>query len=84
MELVPSHGVLKRLINVYEQRVIPLIGRAISRDREAYRYLPQSVAASTTVSQIEQLFAGAGLVQVESKEMNFGTVAVVRGQKVAG
>jgi demethylmenaquinone methyltransferase/2-methoxy-6-polyprenyl-1,4-benzoquinol methylase len=81
LELVPSQGLLKRVISLYEQRVIPLIGRLVSRDAMAYSYLPQSVAASTTAPEIRELMLGAGLGEIAVRVLNFGTVAVVRGRK---
>jgi len=83
LELVPSHGRLKPVVDFYEQTMIPLLGRLVSRDRDAYRYLPRSVAASTTTAEIQTIMQRVGLIGVRARELNFGTVAIVRGVKPA-
>jgi demethylmenaquinone methyltransferase/2-methoxy-6-polyprenyl-1,4-benzoquinol methylase len=81
LELTPSRSRLRPLIEFYEQRVIPAVGRAVSGEGTAYAYLPQSVAASLTSRQIQDLFRNAGLLSVGARELNFGTVAIVCGNK---
>jgi demethylmenaquinone methyltransferase/2-methoxy-6-polyprenyl-1,4-benzoquinol methylase len=83
LELTPSRGSLRPIIEFYEQRIIPAVGRLVSGEGDAYSYLPQSVAASLTSAQIQDLFHQAGLVSVGAKELNFGTVAIVWGTKPA-
>src|SRR5579862_496738 len=83
LELVPTSGPLKPLIDWYEHRLIPTIGTLVSRDRTAYRYLPASVAASVTSAEIAALMTRANLVEVRTRELNLGTVAIVRGAKPA-
>ena len=81
LELTPSRSRLGPLIGFYEQRLIPLVGRCVAGQGSAYSYLPQSVAASLTSAEIEALFIAAGLHAVGSRELNFGTVAIVWGTK---
>lgn len=83
LELVPSHGRLKPLVDVYEHRLIPLIGGVITHDRGAYRYLPSSVAASTTGQEMASILRLIGLGQISVRELNLGTVAIVTGVKPA-
>jgi demethylmenaquinone methyltransferase/2-methoxy-6-polyprenyl-1,4-benzoquinol methylase len=83
LELVPSHGPLRRVVDVYEQQVVPRIGRLVSRDADAYSYLPESVALSTTSEEIMQIMRRCALTGVRARDLNFGTVAVVRGVKPA-
>jgi demethylmenaquinone methyltransferase / 2-methoxy-6-polyprenyl-1,4-benzoquinol methylase len=81
LELVPSRGRLKPLIEIYEKRFIPILGRFVTRDVGAYTYLPQSVAASVTTGEIEHLLREVGITGVKARELNFGTVAIVSGIK---
>ena len=39
----PRGWLFGRLYRFYFRRLLPLVGRAVSRDREAYSYLPASV-----------------------------------------
>jgi demethylmenaquinone methyltransferase/2-methoxy-6-polyprenyl-1,4-benzoquinol methylase len=81
LELVPSEGHLKPVIELYEQRIIPMLGRLVAGTDEAYRYLPQSVAASATAGQIAEALREAGLTDVTIQTLNLGTVALVAGAK---
>jgi demethylmenaquinone methyltransferase / 2-methoxy-6-polyprenyl-1,4-benzoquinol methylase len=46
----------------YFTRVLPLLGRAVSGDREAYGYLPRTVLAWPPPEQVQRSFEQAGLV----------------------
>lgn len=81
LELAPSRSRLRPFIEFYEARVIPFIASWLAANHEAYQYLPRSVAVSTTALEIKYMLNGAGLQDVESRELNFGTVAVVWGTK---
>lgn len=81
LELVPAGGRLQPLIRFYERRLIPLVGGLVSGNRHAYRYLPQSVQASATPAQIEDLLRSAGLVDVASRRLSLGAVAICSGTK---
>jgi demethylmenaquinone methyltransferase/2-methoxy-6-polyprenyl-1,4-benzoquinol methylase len=83
LELTPSTGRLRPIIELYEHHVIPLVGRVVAGQSAAYSYLPQSVAASLTGAQIQELFHKADLVAVGGKQLNFGTIAIVWGTKPA-
>jgi ubiquinone/menaquinone biosynthesis methyltransferase len=50
---------------VYNARVLPLLGWAVTGDREAYRYLPDSIAQFVTVTDFLDLMRGAGFADVE-------------------
>lgn len=39
----PDNPLIRPFYNLYTRRVIPLLGRAIAGNREAYTYLPQSI-----------------------------------------
>lgn len=81
LELVPAAGPLQPLVRLYEQRLIPILGGLVSGNRRAYTYLPKSVAVSLTREQIEELLRSSGLVDVGSRTLGLGTVAIVWGAK---
>jgi demethylmenaquinone methyltransferase/2-methoxy-6-polyprenyl-1,4-benzoquinol methylase len=81
LELTPVTGRLARLIRLYEQQIIPLMGSLIAGRSQAYRYLSQSVEASVNRGEIGRLLADAGLIDVRSKSLALGTVALVWATK---
>ncbi|HLC40612.1 MAG TPA: class I SAM-dependent methyltransferase, partial [Methylomirabilota bacterium] len=60
----------------YFQRVVPLLGAMVSRDRDAYRYLPRSSASFLAPDDLAQAMTKAGLQDVRYQRLALGTVAI--------
>ncbi len=84
LELVPTQGPAKPLTMLCERRILPLLGRVVARNGAAYAYLPESIERSLTTPQMEALFRDCGLVDIRSRRLNLGTVAIVAGVKPHG
>jgi ubiquinone/menaquinone biosynthesis methyltransferase len=54
---------------IWNPHVLPLIGRAVTGDREAYRYLPDSIAAFRSTDELAALMNEVGFAQVEMKAL---------------
>jgi demethylmenaquinone methyltransferase / 2-methoxy-6-polyprenyl-1,4-benzoquinol methylase len=54
---------------VYNAHVLPLVGWAITGDREAYRYLPDSIAQFRTRAEFEATLRTAGFANVDGKDL---------------
>ena len=82
LELTPFRvPVLRAGFGLYFQRVVPLVGGMISGERDAYRYLPNSVANFPTAGEILVLMQQAGLVNTRYRLLGGGTVAMHTGEK---
>lgn len=77
----PPKGFLNPLIQIYFRIVIPLLGRLIVRDAEAYTYLPQSTQRFLSPPQLAEAIQHAGLQDVEYQRRMFGTIAIHWAQK---
>jgi demethylmenaquinone methyltransferase/2-methoxy-6-polyprenyl-1,4-benzoquinol methylase len=64
------------MFGLYFNRVVPLIGAAVARDRAAYTYLPQSVGRFVTPPQLAQMMQRAGLDNVRYQRLGLGTIAI--------
>lgn len=53
----------------YNARVLPLIGWAVGGDREAYRYLPASIAGFATAAEYAALLGDVGFSAVETRPL---------------
>jgi demethylmenaquinone methyltransferase/2-methoxy-6-polyprenyl-1,4-benzoquinol methylase len=78
---LPRTPVLGRLIVIYFFHVVPLVGWLISGHREAYMYLPESVAAFPSPPELKQVIESAGLRDVRYRTAMFGTIAIHWGIK---
>jgi len=72
----PPRGPLRPLIRLYLRRGLPLLGRMLARDADAYDYLCQSTLEFETPEALAARFVHAGFAEVEWRRFMFGTVAV--------
>jgi len=72
----PGAGPLAGVFRFYFRRILPLVGGAISGNREAYRYLPGSVAKFPAARELAALMERCGFCDVRFRSWNFGSVAL--------
>ena len=76
---------LTRLFHaVYAQIVLPLVGRAVSGDGEAYAYLSRSMQGFLSRDEFAEAMRGAGFERVEARDLSFGIASIVRGVRGPG
>jgi demethylmenaquinone methyltransferase/2-methoxy-6-polyprenyl-1,4-benzoquinol methylase len=69
------------LYNLYFKRVLPLLGRLISRDAAAYTYLPESVARFPAPPRMIELISAAGFTAPTWTPYTFGIAGLYRATK---
>jgi len=74
-------GLMGALYNLYFKRVLPLLGRLISRDAAAYTYLPESVARFPTPPRMIELISAAGFTAPTWTPYTFGIAGLYRASK---
>lgn len=79
----PARAPFKQLFRFYFHRVMPGVGRAISKDGAAYTYLPKSVDAFPEGPAFEQVLRSTGLTEVRSFPLTGGIATLYRGRKPA-
>jgi demethylmenaquinone methyltransferase/2-methoxy-6-polyprenyl-1,4-benzoquinol methylase len=62
---------------IYNARVLPLLGRAVSGDGAAYRYLPESIQHFLSRQEFSGLLRAAGFAEVSGRELFPGGVAAL-------
>jgi demethylmenaquinone methyltransferase/2-methoxy-6-polyprenyl-1,4-benzoquinol methylase len=67
---------MRKLFQVYFDRVLPLMGGAISGSRSAYSYLPNSVKGFPDQKQLAALIGKAGFEEVNYRNLTGGIAAV--------
>jgi len=78
----PKQNALRPFIRFHLNTVIPLLGRLIAGDAEAYRYLPESTQAFQDPESLVMIMADCGLTNVTYELFMFGTVAIHSGRKI--
>lgn len=66
----------KQLYFFYFRTILPLVGKLISKDPEAYTYLPDSVAKFPEPESLSDILKNAGFSSVEFKPLTFGIVHI--------
>lgn len=77
----PPNAVLKWGHSVYFGKVVPMIGGLLS-NREAYRYLPKSVAYLPEPAVLRQQIVDAGFIDVERRLLTQGISQLYTGTRV--
>lgn len=78
---LPSNKLLKNFYLLYFNKILPLIGRIISKDKEAYRYLPESVGEFDKNVDLTALLKERNFKNIKTYSLTFGLVQVVIAQK---
>jgi demethylmenaquinone methyltransferase/2-methoxy-6-polyprenyl-1,4-benzoquinol methylase len=82
LEIAPDAApIWREAFALYFQHVVPLIGRLVAGDDEAYSYLPASVAGFLDTASVARLMRDAGLEPLPPRRMVLGSVAIHRGVK---
>ncbi len=78
---LPENRFIKFLYLFYFQKILPLIGKLISKDNEAYTYLPESVDKFDSEIDLKILLKEAGFEKIEYHSLTFGLVQVLIAEK---
>jgi demethylmenaquinone methyltransferase/2-methoxy-6-polyprenyl-1,4-benzoquinol methylase len=73
---------LDRLYDLYSFNVIPAIGRAVTGDAEAYRYLVESIRKFPKPKVFADMIGAAGFRRVSFTPMSGGVVALHSGWRL--
>ena len=77
----PQRTPFKQLFRFYFHRVMPIIGRLVSKDSAAYSYLPESVDAFPQGAAFEDILRQQGLREVRSPLLPFGVATLYTARK---
>ena len=63
---------MKQLFRIYSHTVLPIYGRLISRDRQAYSYLTRTIEAFPQGERMVDILRAAGFSEARFKRLTFG------------
>ena len=79
----PKQNALRPFISIHLNYVIPTLGKLITGEADAYRYLPDSTRQFQSPESLAEIMRQTGFTNVTYKLFMFGTIAVHVGQKKA-
>ena len=78
---VPTNPLLRAGNAVWFRGAVPLLGRVVAHDAEAYRYLPKSTAYLPPIPELEQRVRSAGFRDVRHTTLTGGSVLLLTGTR---
>ena len=77
----PKKFPIKQLFAFYSSTILPFLGEKISKDKKAYSYLPESVAAFPEGDEFKQILMRLGYRNVEILPVSGGIASIYKGIK---
>lgn len=78
---MPERFPMKQLYRLYFKHILPKIGKRVSKDPEAYSYLPQSVEAFPKPDEFLHILDDNGLKNGSAKRFSFGIATLYTANK---
>jgi len=78
---LPRNALFKLFYLFYFRNILPFVGRIISRNREAYSYLPDSVSEFHQKINLVELLKIAGFKNIEVYSLTLGIVQLIIAEK---
>ena len=78
---LPGNGLIRALYLFYFRQILTRVGGLVSGDRQAYRYLNETVEAFPYGTAFCELMTGAGFKHVEALPLTFGIATLYQGDR---
>lgn len=78
---MPKNAVVRGLYRFYFFKVMPLVGRMVSKDKSAYRYLPQSVDPFPKREDFLKTLDSLGFIDTYRIPLSFGIAEIYVGKR---
>ncbi len=78
---VPTRTPFKQGYHLYSRKILPLIGRIFSKDRDAYAYLSESASVFPYGEKLNNILRKIGFNTVEDHPQTFGVATIYTASK---
>ena len=72
----PKYFPLKQIYKIYFNKILPIIGGIVSKDKAAYDYLPKSVSNFDPQNQFLEKLKNVGFTECKHFPLTFGIVSL--------
>ena len=77
----PVNPFVRPFYKLYTKIIIPALGRIVSKDRRAYSYLPESIAAVPQGDVMLSLIRDAGFTETRLRRLTFGVCTIYTARR---
>jgi demethylmenaquinone methyltransferase/2-methoxy-6-polyprenyl-1,4-benzoquinol methylase len=78
---IPQNRIFRSLFHFYFFRILPFVGRLVSKDAHAYNYLPDSVRLFPHGAEFTSRMESCGFMEVTVRPLTFGIASIYTGIK---
>ena len=78
---MPKNRIVRWVYSQYAHRLLPRIGGMISKDKQAYTYLPDSVEEFPSPERFAEILRGVGFKSVKRRSQSFGIAYIYDATK---
>lgn len=78
----PEGFLFKRIYNFYFSKLLPFLGKVLSKDKQAYRYLNESVMRFPDNDEFLDIMRSAGLSDLNRLKLTAGIASIYTGVKI--
>lgn len=78
---VPRNKLVRWFYAQYSHRILPRIGGMISKDKQAYIYLPESIDEFPTPERFTEILKSVGFTRVKRRKQHFGVAHIYEAVK---
>ena len=78
----PNSSLVSNSYKKYKSRILPLLGEIIAKDRNAYKYLSESIDMFPNQDELNKKLLSCGFTNVKSINLFNGIVAIHTGYKI--
>lgn len=76
-----KQGWLRPLIDLYLHKIVPWLGERLTKRRDAYTYLPETIETFPCGEDFIAMMEKAGFINCQQETMNFKAVSLYSGEK---
>lgn len=78
---IPRNPLVRWVYAQYSHRLLPRIGAMLSKDRQAYDYLPDSVEEFPSPERFAEILRGVGFSDIKARSQSFGIAHIYEATK---
>lgn len=78
---IPRNPLVRWVYAQYSHRLLPRIGAMLSKDRQAYDYLPDSVEEFPSPERFAEILRGIGFSDIKARSQSFGIAHIYEATK---
>jgi len=79
---ISQNRIFRSVFHFYFFRILPLVGRMVSKEAHAYNYLPDSVQSFPHGAEFRNILENCGFREVKIRSLTFGIANIYTGIKI--